>query len=82
MRVDGVVGACLWLGACAGHTPSPAAQDRAQCLAEQTGRLGVGPDARATAELLCSASFTNTHGVDAECQNGRAPASDGGCSSE
>jgi hypothetical protein len=29
-----------------------------------------------------SASFTDTHGVDAECQNGRALASDGGCSSE
>jgi len=48
-------------------------------LEEQTGRLGMGPEARATAELLCSSSFSNTHLLYALCQDGGTLAPDGGC---
>lgn len=79
MRLGCVLGGCLSLAACAGQTPSPALQDRTTCLAEQAGRLGVGPDARATAELLCSSSFTHTNFVDTRCPAGRTLAQDGSC---
>lgn len=68
----------LWLAACAGHTPSPGPADRGQCLAEQAARLGPRPDARATAELLCTASFTETLLV--RCQDGLSGEPDAGCS--
>lgn len=77
MRLAVLLGAGLWLGACAGHPPNPTAEDRAQCLAAQAGRLGVGPDARATAGFLCSASSSNT--LLAQCQDGFTGAPDGGC---